>query len=397
MSLSTREVFPAYHSNNTTEFHFPSGVKLSNVRLIGLGCTKVLEGNPDPAQDTENPGYSYIKPLGVGGLIRRIVLYDGQTVLQEVNNASFIYGFNSFLQSKGRDNGLDWLYSHLDGSSHGMFVNDEKIYDVLSDATITSDELTTFKGHVQLSRFFSLLKSIGVLDTGVFQSLRLLIEWETDVNKFVSGLCTTFVLDDILAPTMLYDETSADMPTTVVFGNFESETLTLRSGAAGDVADTDVLLQTATGKFLNRVLISVVPNITNADPNDEYKQMISHALNNESFNLYVNSLPLVPWSGIDNDARKSSYLSQAWGNFNFPFGSQCVFSATIDDSYFDGAAHVVSNLSFGGVSVNKRIDTLQLKHHYTVDVANLIYSLTVYHEIAKVLTVDKGAYNVLYV
>jgi hypothetical protein len=409
--VRTQIIDPITHSQILCELRLDPYKVYTNLRIAGLGATSAANA------------CDYVDLSGVYSLINRIVLYDGSTVLDVLDNAHEYLAFQNTLSQ----NGLDYsLYSVLKGTSRSFTldpVDGVKSAHLLPkrSAGITTNADTTFLGWLNLASCFNLLNKLPMLDTTLLKNLRIVIEW----RKSLGALKGAGDVLTILAPQLLADEildadggnvrSLPDKSYAVSFVRRINEIVTLDGTTVAPGAETKKTVKTRLNAFngmvVNRMLmITQLPaNETSAAATDRLKADTSISLPflalpalpayrnpNSVFQLTVNGQTVFDFSGVDSRARKSQYLCDAWGDVRAPLhanyeGDPANYAAL----FADDTTTMVGKIAYGGVVIGNRVSELDISHDYYITVAN--YSTKTLEFVGEVnmnLMVDGSAYNV---
>ena len=392
-NLVTETIFPAVFSQSSAEFRLNMSPGYTRLRLARLGVTT-------PAGTTA----SYTDTAGVYGLLSRVALYDGGTLLDELVDAYAWAAFQNLRRAgPGRDNGLDYsLFTPLTASSRSYAV--APAGDVMTHLSTrngslaTSDANTTAKGWLSLDSLLNFVARAGVLDTRAMPGLRLLVEWRSDPALLFAGTNPAIGAVTILSPVLLaerMDEAGlAAMPAApaVGYNRILTERVSI-GGTAAVLAPPAVELQSVgvrllapLGHSVNRLVCAAVrSDAPSADETaaDDIKDGGSEIFEGEVWQFAVNGENLLPYGGCDTWARKQHLLWQAWGDLHVPQGGGCqaITNAAPPVNALAGLYDVarvqtavggfagslergplVGKLSYFGAIIGRRVSDLQLRY-----------------------------------
>ena len=343
----TNVIDAVYHSNSRSELRIdPMRVYTGNIRLGNLGCTIT---NP-------NQQFYYNQVSGIYSLIQNIYLYDGTTLLDQITEAHHLLGFRTLAQeeTKNNRNGFNFnVGQRLSGTTNSYSIkydtvgipnggNVEESYSntpkrvrlMTREVQATTDADTTAKGWMNLQQHFGFLKSmmytIGgeampLIDTSIFKSLRLVIEWRStsELRSCFQGNTTDALTVTILQPQLYCDEVMSDLPLpkslSFNFNAYELDKVNCSGSTGAGSVYTKARSNAFNGKILQRLLtMNINPEkLTDANgTNDDAVKCDGSMAMNEVLQLTVNGETLFDFNGIDTEASKLAFLSDAWGDVN---------------------------------------------------------------------------------
>lgn len=402
MSIRTQIIDAITHSNYRSELRLDPMRKYSNLRLINLGCT--ISGSPG--------SMNYTDSAGVYGMIENAWLYNGSDVLDQLIGGAASWLSFSNLQQGGteKDNGLDYsLYMSLSGSSRSYQlsnVTNQTIEHLLpkNGTSATTSVNTTFKGWLNCSRLFNLIARLPFLDSGLWNNLRIVIEWKTTATAIFAGDASGITAVNVLMPSLLADVVDdmqlPAMPKQVIFNRYEVEKVALPGVATAPAADTiqetRVRLLGFNGHVVNRLMLANVDKTNELSnvPDDKLKAYCSEALAGELIQLSVNGKTIIPYDGCNTGERKAHHLFNTWSSLNIVQGAQQVgnFEGLLDQQFYN------SKQSYGGFAIGERIGELFFDHTRVLQNQGKYKPLEcqVWAEVPMVLTLQGSNYVISY-
>jgi hypothetical protein len=412
--------------NQRSEFRLDNDdsgrVLLSSLRLsaIGVSCAGT-------------PHYNYV--AGVAGIIKNIFLMDGNVVLDKCINANGYMAFKNYIGlNDDKASKEKPLYRHnmgymVDGFSPQddvLTATDAPRSDVLyrsANGTIqnVADGLK-FAGYIDLKMLLPMLGSVDVLPLSVFPRLRIVIEYESDPNKFLSDDTNP---STTIRPILSFDELTdmeEKMQATSSFGSaswlsIEHDQVFVPSQTGGGVNNrfnqtVNANVKNFRGKYLQKMVVAknatdtaVFKDGNNISPMGANASVTSI---DEKMNVKINGSPKLPLD-CDRPNKRLALLQETWGLTNsYPLGSD----HGSDRNYFilaqfDGAStrdKQVAVQDYFGVSVEDEIRDMELKFSRTCEgtgtTGNAQYvsalNLNMWGLCRKSLVMGSGGYRVMY-
>jgi hypothetical protein len=375
-----------------TDKLYSSGLRLLNVGLV---------------VDERSSRYNFM----VGAQpIRRIVLYDGKTVLDSVDFHN-LEGFRRYNKTNSNNcdtekalkkHGLGFTFWRNNSDEPGPFNISVNEFDSFSDNAPTDKELDTPKAFINLREVFPMLKALSYVHTGIFKDVRIVIDYlmtdaiADDGSSLVLGTTLpVLVCDEILDPKLASSVASSFNG--VSWNAIESETVLV---PASDPAETSVQskklrLTGFTNKTLNRLFIQKQPFI----PNTFYGTACSVAMIGESFRFLVNGSDLLS-DKLDKPNMILGLLNDTWGTCNT---HTCANNLSIYNAvnFIDGYTDRVGSLSYVGLTVAQKINDFQVEYTRetptgTTEVYLQGIYLNFFGEVAKSLVITKTGYSINY-
>ena len=413
-------------SNNRVEFRLPPGTGYyPTLRLANFGS---VGGN-----------VAYNRGAGAIGLIRRIRLLNGAEELSALNDAGRYMTFK-FYNNKNSDNQALFspLYHHLHGYTvnDALQVQDDLRNDYFQAEAGNADQVKAEKSvTVNLMELLPMLQNVPVLDTNMFEDLRIQIEYTTNASEVLNDTTAGFTTN---APVLIADEIqdpklvaalSAQMKS-VVWNEVESDLVVL---ASNDNANDSELVQSVKtqvsgfdNKYVSRLLMTKAFSDSTKDKvggagneNRNFGAFNSYAQHKEKINFALNGKNIFVGDGLDSPAKKLMLLNDTYGTCNTPpFGHiECVGA----DEPKDASANKigvptlrgtkqgdrVGTMDFVGVMVESRVNRLELVYERAtpknndaqqpIDQLGLGLDLHFFAEVRKQLVVQNGKYMIAYV
>lgn len=391
-SVKTWVLDPTVHNSSRTEFRLNDGYLASNLKLIDVGVysTNIVD---------RSTGVFYPSILGVVGSIKKLSLFSGSTMIDEIqelgayaavqhlrttnqgaedlNRFELLNGF-SFAQSAadtGDVNSIgaltveathkDYVKSYLENptSSFKQYHNNQ--------IQIANSQNEGASGMMVLSNYLEFLRSVPVLP--YIPDLRLMIEWNLTVaDYYVDGDAPTAVTPSFnpIRPQLVYEEILGVAPqmglVKIPYLSAIVERFVVPTAADG----TTVTTSFRSGAFRNRMLKDLLMfNKVQTDDGWLLKKERSVAQKGEKIQLVVNAKKYLPDQGINQEAMKLQYFNDTFGGLNAPLAAamssvQDVIGASyrLMDTHTDSIAH---NFSVTGVSVNDVVDRLDIEYTRT--------------------------------
>ncbi|DAC81783.1 TPA_asm: hexon 2 [Monosiga MELD virus 2] len=347
---------------------------LANMRLINVGVVSDADEDDDVCQFNPN--------VGAYEIIRNIMLYDGNELIDYMydtrESMSFFNSLKTNNQMKSQDTNLFMTNSalNMDNDSINSYAVNNRFN------SITNNVTTTNGAWLPLSSMLQYCKKTYI-STKVFKNLRLVIEFNTDSMIFDE----TFTddgpsVEKPLTAQLVYDEVVNDMADaihklcaneTYEFKHYETDNWTMPTidTAVDEEHYATQALNKRTkafdGWFVHRLAVlpwcnTPYPGVTaGADNSASIHSLFSQP--SETLNFLVNGKQLLPYNGIDTEAKKLSYGINAWGLSNKLFTSEFrgVSEHNLTDSTLRSATASLYT-SFLGVNVNQQIGDLSIDY-----------------------------------
>lgn len=398
--IKTRIIDPTrYRANVNVEFKLDDVdvSYLPNMRLINLGATAAATQSP---QDIG----------GLANLIHDIRLYDGREELDSLRYAGQWLSFQQLRDSNSKNISVN---NHLLKSNVGMLFarkNDISPDFILADAAdsnaLATTEAATEKAHLDLRELLPILSQMNYLDSSIFKNLRLVIEFQTDLNllgrKAGQNLTT-------IQPSLVIDYTTAPVAPmkNVSYLAIEHDEYAIAgkaaasSSAIAESQQTNARINGFNNKSVERLLFvkqySATSSYSDGTNIDKYSTG-SVANYRESWQWRINGQNLMP-TPVDSDSKIQVLLADSWGDLNACVGANLLNMASTG---LDGTQ--TGKIAYAGVTVSDYVKTLDVQHDRfvlddstTTTGSNAPLRVHVYGEVRKQLVIKGGEYIISYV
>lgn len=371
--IRTRDLDPTTNiPGQKVEFSLPDNAAYyPNLRLANLGAIQA-------------GGHHYNPAAGAYSVIRHVRLVSKGVELDSMRFANRYLAFAN-LNNKNEDNRS--VNKSTTRNSLG-YTSLPTLQNIAANRTETIgaafDEQKL--GHIDLRKCLPLLENISMLPTSVFKSLKVIIEFESDVrivsvsNDNAMTVQTPILLvDEIVNPArvemMMKDFSGA------VFNKWEHDQVNVPSIAnplaVGDKTEQDLSfrLNAFDDKFVSRILFTKA-----LSDKSKYIQtttvvglgdMGSVAVHRERWNLKLNGALVYP-QNLDRESTRAALLHDAFGVVNYiPYGDrECVGldrpeAAAVNNKSVPVLAGtktgvLVGSMSFVGMSLNEKVEQLEV-------------------------------------
>lgn len=395
-NVKTLEIDPIFNLSKTrSEFRLPAdSLFFTNLRLLNIGVVV------NQADNTVR--YNYL--TGSGSSIKNIYLYDGTTVLDQVLDFQNIQAFKMY--NKTNENNSD-LKKVILNTGLGFALSRAG----LSPATVSefaaelanvpsNDPSTTVKGFLSIKDIFPLLQQLDYLHSGLFKSLRLVIEYGTNISVNAGAtvkdtvqplLCVDQVLNESVAQKWLSDFKS------VSWNAIEVEKVLLPQGIAGQKQEVSFRLNGFEQKLLGRLLIKKSGLATTSEL---YGTNGSEAMIDERIQIRVNGSNVLPEGGVDRPNYRLGLLVDNFASCNSIPCSNDTGCFRVDD-FVEDSADRVGHLDYTGLTLSKKITDMQIEYSRmcrTGGTAQYSQPLLIHviGEVAKVLVKTANGYQIAY-
>lgn len=384
-SLKTHIVDNISFSQSRTVFTFDKDTMFySNLRLVDLGV--------------KGTATRYNPLAGCFGAIRHIRLMDGAKEIDSMRFANRYLAWNNLLASNAHNRDFE---GRMTKNEIGYSINEDQqlvpgacpnAAAKTENQTIDAAGLTASLGSLDVRKCLKLLNKLTVLDTVMFENLRLEIEWETDArNTIVSQaagdsakLQCALICDEITDPKL--QEANRRQMGAVVWEAIEHDQFQVPDNitVANALADAAVATQSVNnkvngfdGKLVNRcVMMKCYTDKTkNIDTNNvvAFGDLGSRAQLREKINVSKNGGRLFTGDGLSK-AGTAALLADTWGAINIaPFQDK---TSVGKDNKNDASVHkegceppqatdqalTVGTLSYAGWTIADRINDLQISY-----------------------------------
>jgi len=410
-----------YTANQRAEFRLPENVLLmSNFKLLNLGFS------------ASNPSASGINNLsGALASVKNILLMDGSKVIDQIQNvgiyAGFKLGYNTSNQTSESMNQELLLNNMGLLSFQSSYSTDQEesiefpaTFGRLETPTPTNDVNTTPMAYIDLSKLLNSLRNMGMIHTGMFKNLRLVIEYDKDFDNYQAGVgvvSTYQTTQPLLAVHQINDENAAmefmkDFKG-VRFDSIESDQVRLNgivptNQNQNPVQELQSRLNAFNNKTINRILVSKNP--LNLVRTGTFAQKLgSYYLPKQILQLRINGQNLMPSNGVVGNNQRLALLNESWGRCvtgsNYNVGGYAQMDSIVNADTNESGQFDYFGLSTGGKKV--RDMQINFSRTCTYDATepdqsilryNKAYNINVFCEVTKELVkLKNGSFMVRYV
>jgi len=367
--IKTRLIDPHVDVNKRiVEFRLDdvNALYLSNMRICNLGYFGTTGGL----------GFSN----GIGRMIDRISLYDGNTKISQQTNFSRWTTFNKLRNSNEANHNVQAL---LKGSNLGFVVND--LYDTVTSPQKSpqvslvnsfehkNTEDATFKGWLDLKGCFPYLQAVPFLTTKVFKNLRVVIEYNKSIFEGADTTLQPFLVVDEM---MSEDVKSKLMKQIKNVDYVEIEHDSFEVPAVVPESSNKVVDQTNfkqirgfNNKVVNRVVVMNEPqNVLAALKDNVAFNDGSQLCFRQKNNIRLNGRQLAVGSGINTPARALAQLTDVWGSCNVVANKQFVSTSHIADGiplYDATLKKVLDKFDYRCFRLSERVSNLEVTFERT--------------------------------
>lgn len=354
LQLRTDYLVPFFHSNTRTEFRIMSSDKivLSNMRLCDFGA---VLGMALPT--------SYIRTAGLYSLIKNIYLYSGSVLIDQMRDCS---KFMAIKNMKSNSADIADLNQRLLCSNNILKPVDAPLSPETAESVEMNAPSNQLLGRVPLSQIFGLLRSLDTFN--MWNDLRLVIEYETDVNNVFQTPRPENGQWTINTPLLATDELVVDeagrdammkagLNVQVIFQQIERERWYIPA-LQGYYSQRLRAFDTRT---LSNLVIQTLDGTVHAQLGRNY----STAVLGEKINLVVNGKKLLPYQGADSQQKKLAMFQDSFGATICFTGENDILNLGEDQvaqTYGDDALALLGELSFFGCDVMNRINSLDVEY-----------------------------------
>lgn len=306
-------------------------VYLSNMRLANLGVF---------SSDEENT-LDYNKLTGAYGVIKKLTLYDDNTVLSTANDFNRHMAFMNKMDSNDKQMSVN---SNLNQSNLGFVLDgtdsDGKLHLELIQPIdrISDDEITTGKAWLSLYDTFDFLKQSPYLPTQVYKNLRLVIEYDTKKSSFTQAKLPNYtttspiLMVDSLVESQATNKIAMEyMKTTPLnWTDYEVDRVVVPSLSPTllEPSSTQKLsfnINSFNNKFVEKINISVVPTVEDTYSSDgnfyrDYSNMGSLSMLGQSQNLVINGVQKYA-EDINSPSKRAALVADTYPNYHLPLSN----------------------------------------------------------------------------
>ena len=343
---------PVFHTSTNivaggarTEWHLPSGNIRSNLRLI----------NVEPVMDVAN---SFLLNAGVYGLISRMTLYSNDQVVCSLRDVAKYMAFKNL--SGANAHHLDMKHPIIHSNIGVQYKEPNNKLNV----TLDGEELPESQGsnsRIEVNQVLSYLQANEVLSG--FDNLRLVVEWNSDLREMVvyreAEITTTITM---LTPQLVFETTSKVGQNKTTYFAVENDRLYINSIAVeNDTQTTNQRINAFNNKVVKRVLLVNYPLEENNS--NVLRNLQSTAQADEKITFTLNGRSLLPYGGLDNEAKKQAMLTEAFGDHITPLGSNWfAFENEGEIVEEDFLEQIYGSMSYGAVNIGERIEEFNVQY-----------------------------------
>jgi hypothetical protein len=404
-SVMTEELQANSHSNSRTVFKLGSvdKVYLTNMRLMNIGVISSASGVP-------------INRLsGLYSCIRRIEILDGDVSLDLMDN------FNDWAQFRNYNKPNDKLISEMtrtskndmgfmayhQGQNSGSDFRAHNLDTPNQVSTLEITDASTAKAWMSMKDFVSILDDFQFLPTRIFNNLKIVIEWETDIQNISPG--TGASISEIVRPWLVVDSIADEQMKMDIVRNYKGglyRPIEVASVYSPSIIADKSQSWTLTGfnnKTVNRMVLQKAPTSTTVSTYGKLDSVGLHdasETNTQEYQLVVSGQNLLPENGYDSLAKCLRSVTESWGDCNSMYLNLDVSNPVANEIVQDTAERVGWQ-NYVNFDVNQFCKQIQFKMKRPYN-ANAYYSqalnLHIFAEVNKVIIVAlDGSYVVRYV
>lgn len=308
-------------------------IYLSNMRLANLGVI---------SDDPENTN-TYNKLTGAYGIIKKLTLYDDNTVLSTINDFGRHVAFMNKMDSNDKQMSVNFKLNQsnlgyvLDGSDYNPNETLQLMLIHQDGDTISDDEATTGKAWLSLYDTFDFLKQSPYLPTQVYKNLRLVIEYDSKKSSFALGKLPNYTTT---SPILMVDSLVESAATNKIAMEYMKQTPLTWSDVEVDRVvvpslSPTLLEPTSTqklsfninsfnNKFVEKINVSVIPTVeatySDGDFFRSYSNMGSLSMLGQAQNLIINGNQKYT-EDINTPAKRAALVVDAYPNYHLPLGN----------------------------------------------------------------------------
>ena len=384
---------------------------LPNMRLLEIGVFGQAGGQ-------------YNELIGANGIVREITLFDGATILTQLNNYGLYRGFQ--LQNTSNSNAQSIVDFKSAGGVLGFQqLSDDGLLQHLQRSRGTAATRADSRGaYIELREVLPMLNSVTHLPTDLFRNLRLEITFNTDaaeqvlqdITHTITGQLLPILAVDVLDNKSIVDKMNRGLGKTIAWLEVEHDQVSYpqsaNNGAAGDqnVEETkNFKLDGFKNKSVERMVqIKEEQDITkylDANAPRGFGRYSSVALFNEKVQVRLNGRNIFPNSGLTGNMERLAYVVDTYGDcVAYPGSSQVdIDTGAVAGTDTANGRDKIGNLSYNAFYLGERVFDLQVQHSRTgledtttlrpsTDALNVHY----YGEVKKALVVANNGYNIVY-
>jgi hypothetical protein len=378
---------------------------LPNMRLLDIGVFGQNEG-------------VYNRLIGAHSIIKDITLYDGSTVLTQIQEYGLYRGFQnqnidnvksqSVEQFKSCNNvGLQKL------NSSGL------LYDEIRKENTGTTRANTKGAYVELREVLPMLNSVTHLPTAIFRNLRLEINFNIevleqvlmDVTDTITGQMLPILAVDVLDDKAVVAKMNQGLGNSIVWLETEVDRVSYPAGVNNATREESksFKLDGFKGKSLERLLmvkeIADVNVYKNGNDVLGYGRYQSVALFNEKVQYRVNGRNILSGAGATGAMERLALVVDNYGEcFAYPGSAQVdIDSGLIVGLTAANGREKIGNFSYNAIYVGETVQDLQITHSRTNlsdnaarQASNVALNIVYYGEVRKALVLGNNVYRFYY-
>jgi hypothetical protein len=391
---------PVHHTNKRSEFKLDiDKLYLSNFRLCNVGC-KITNASSS---------FNYNKSCGVKALVKNIYLMDGNVIIDSLVKANRWLAFKSF--QVNNDTNTDFKQKDVLGMGYVFQKNattdtNAKIreFDLTESIVSSTDETPT--GWLSLQDMFSFLTSVQYVSTSLFKNLRVVVEWESDINVVLTGTITNQTIASIVQPLLVVDVIEDE--------KINMEYVKSWKGSEWKAVENDMTVLeayigsgTQTKKFKfnnfsNKTVSSILLQKEGTTTVSEfYKKLGSEAVVGEQIMVRVNNKNILPQPLVGAN-EKLALLHDSFGvlNTHTACNSLNLYNA---GNVMENPVQRQQHQAYVGLLLPtiEKVGALELEYSRvksanTYDQYDQKLNLNLFGQVLKAVVVNKDTYNVVY-
>ena len=337
---------------------------LPNMRLLDIGVFGQNEG-------------VYNRLIGAHAIIKDITLYDGSTVLTQIQEYGLYRGFQnqnidnvksqSVEQFKSCNNvGLQKL------NSSGL------LYDEIRKENTGTTRANTKGAYVELREVLPMLNSVTHLPTAIFRNLRLEINFNIevleqvlmDVTDTITGQMLPILAVDVLDDKAVVAKMNEGLGNSIVWLETEVDRVSYPAGVNNATREEtkSFKLDGFKGKSLERLLmvkeLADINKYKNGNDVLGYGRYQSVALFNEKVQYRVNGRNILSGAGATGAMERLALVVDNYGEcFGYPGSAQVdIDSGLIVGLTAANGREKIGNFSYNAIYVGEKVQDLQITH-----------------------------------
>jgi len=387
---------------------------LPNMRLLDIGVFGQANG-------------FYNKLIGANGIIREVTLFDGATILTQLNNYGLYRGFQ--LQNTSNSNAQSIVNFKSAGGQLGLqMLSDDGLLQNLQRDLVTAAARQDSKGaYVELREILPMLNSVTHLPTDLFRNLRLEITFNTaaaeqilqDITHTITGMLLPVLAVDVLDNKSIVDKMNRGLGKSIAWLEVEHDQVvyeaTATNGGAGDQGVEEVKnfkLDGYKNKSVERIVqikeIQDITTVLNGNDVKGFGRYQSVALFNEKIQVRLNGRNIFPNSGLTGNMERLAYVVDTYGDCAAYPGSNTndIDSGAVIGPDAGAGRDLIGNLSYNAFYLGEKINDLQIQHSRTgleddgtnnyTKASTAALNVHYYAEVKKALVVGNNGYNIVY-